>query len=344
MRDLCLSKAKQENFIFVVDQSNASSLSSIQRARRVYAHDVFQINCIKSPMLRSLLFFDGYPTLDDALFQKLDGYFDRYQDNHIVLFAVLVVSLFGMHLKLKRIWKHMLNNFKLLRGSWPPKVEAAIIFGELEVLADLGFKGYTTDSGHVPNVIWRMEQLRHLYLPYKCDRKTKLKLGTLRNLQTLVNFNTKNCYLKDLINMTNIRVLVIRGPFQIKDFNADDSYKNPPIIEGRYLHSLSIFNDKGRIDPRHLKHLLSSCVSVCKLTLGVEISELPEYLNSSSNLAYLNLRMCKLEDDPMPTPEKLPSLRALDLIFLAFKGKEMCCSTQGFPKLEYLRIGGVEGG
>ncbi|KAK8633209.1 hypothetical protein V6N13_014057 [Hibiscus sabdariffa] len=141
--------------------------------------------------------------------------------------------------------------------------------------------------------------------------------------------------------MKNIRELVIRGPFEIKDFNADDSDKNPPIIEGRYLHSLSIINDKGRIDPRHLNQLLSSCVSLCKLSLHVEISELPEYDYSSSNLAYLNLRTCKLEKDPMPTLEKLPSLRVLELHDEAFKGKEMSCSTQGFPKLETLTLYGL---
>ncbi|KAK8633222.1 hypothetical protein V6N13_014070 [Hibiscus sabdariffa] len=131
------------------------------------------------------------------------------------------------------------------------------------------------------------------------------------------------------------------GPFEIKDFNANDSDKNPPIIEGRYLHSLSIIHNEGRIDPRHLNHLLSSCVSVCKLSLDVEISELPEYVYSSSYLAYLNLRMCKLKEDPMPTLEKLPSLRVLELHALAFEGKEVFCSTQGFPKLESLTLFGL---
>ncbi|MBA0878201.1 hypothetical protein Goshw_013335 [Gossypium schwendimanii] len=50
-----------------------------------------------------------------------------------------------------------------------------------------------------------MEQLRHLYLPLYCKSSTKLELGTLRKILTLVNFNNKNCYLKDLINMTNLR-------------------------------------------------------------------------------------------------------------------------------------------
>ncbi|KAL4376891.1 hypothetical protein GQ457_02G039560 [Hibiscus cannabinus] len=378
MRDLCLSKAKQDNFIFLVDQSNASSLSSIQRARRVSAHKFFRINRINSPMLRSLIFFDGYTVQDDALLQKMIDSANRHEEDDDALSAIMSFSFFAIVLlvKLQRIWTYVLNNFKLLRvldcehvyDGWGCKLPNEI--GNLIHLRFLSLRGReflrsklpsslgnlrrlqtldlrvraglcTGGAVHVPNVIWRMEQLRHLYLPYKCNCKTKLKLGTLRNLQTLVNFNTENCYLKDLINMTNIRELVIRGPFEIKDFNAEDSDKNPPVIQGRYLHSLYIFNDKGIIDPRHLNHLLSSCVSVCKLTLDVEIGELPEYVNSSSNLAYLNLSMCKLEEDPMSTLEKLASLRALELNSLAFKGKEMYCSTQGFPKLESLTLAGL---
>ncbi|MBA0619221.1 hypothetical protein Godav_028435 [Gossypium davidsonii] len=120
-----------------------------------------------------------------------------------------------------------------------------------------------------------MQQLKHLYLPSRCSPETKLKLGTLGNLQTLVNFNTKNCYVKHLINMTNLIDLEIRGPFNIEDFNTEELDKNPPIIQSKYLHSLSIFYYEGRIDPRHLVGLLSSCQNFFKLNLNVEIRRLP---------------------------------------------------------------------
>ncbi|KAK5786809.1 hypothetical protein PVK06_041455 [Gossypium arboreum] len=81
----------------------------------------------------------------------------------------------------------------------------------------------------------QLKQLRHLYLPEECSRKTKLKLGTLKDLQTLVNFNTKNCYVKDLINMTNLRELEIRGPFNMEDFNMEELDKNPPIIQKAFI-------------------------------------------------------------------------------------------------------------
>ncbi|MBA0784735.1 hypothetical protein Gotri_028228, partial [Gossypium trilobum] len=132
--------------------------------------------------------------------------------------------------------------------------------------------------------------------------------------------------------------LEIRGPFNIEDFNTEDLGKNPLIVQSKYLHSLSIINYEEGIDPRHLAHLLSSCYSISKLNLNVEIRRLPEYDYSSSNLAYIKLRRCKLEEDPMPTLAKLPYLSMLELHEDAFIGKEMFCCGQAFAKLESLSL------
>ncbi|KAK8712193.1 hypothetical protein V6N13_147440 [Hibiscus sabdariffa] len=382
MRDLCLSKAKQESFVFIVDQSNASSLSIIRKARRVSSHKSFRIQCIQSPNLRSLMFFDKFIP-DVAVEKHGPKRFLDYVDNNVeeqmnplvlVSEVLLFVVCLGVLLsKVRGIWRYMCSNFKLLRvlnyeERFHEVFEACKLLNDIGNLIHLRFLSLrglqfrwrklpsslgnlmclqTLDLRleveglipiHVPNVIWRMEKLRHLYLPMKCNHKTKLKLDTLSNLQTLVNFNSKTCYIKDLINMTNLRELEVRGPFEIKDFNADELDKNPPIIEGRHLHSLSIINDEGGIDPRHLNHLLSSCLSLCKLRLDVEISEVPKYDHLSSILARIKLRGCKLEEDPMPTLEKLPNLRTLELHHVALIANKIICSAQGFPKLECLEL------
>ncbi|KAA3472387.1 putative disease resistance protein [Gossypium australe] len=138
--------------------------------------------------------------------------------------------------------------------------------------------------------------------------------------------------------MTNIRELEIRGAFNIEDFYTEELGKNPPIIQSRYLHSLSIINGEGRIDPRHLTHLLSSCNSIFKLSLDVEVRRLPEYHYLSSNLTYIKLKRCKFEEDPMPTLEKLRFLKMLELHEEAFIGKEMFCCGQAFANLESLSL------
>ncbi|MFQ6653816.1 hypothetical protein Gotur_025038, partial [Gossypium turneri] len=345
MRDLCLSKAKQENFVFIVDQSNASSLSMIRK-------------------------FFPLEELEKSLPLEVLNYVEEHDDEvWNPLYLILLISGSGtMALKFRGVWRYMFNNFKLLRalnyekttydgfaGLKLPSDIGNLIhlrflslkhlkffwqklpssLGNLRCLQTLDLR-VGNERIHVPNVIWRMEQLRHLYLPSRCKSRTKLKLGTLRKLLTLVNFNTKNCYLKDLINMTNLRQLEIYGPFNIENFNEKNLGENPPIIGSKYLHSLSIITSGDKsIDPKHLAHLLSNCTSICKLSVETRISELPEYHYFSSHLAYIQLSRCLLVEDPMPTLEKLPNLRILEFDS-SFQGKEMFCSAQGFPKLESL--------
>ncbi|KAK8272502.1 hypothetical protein V6Z12_D11G336700 [Gossypium hirsutum] len=381
MRDVCLSKAKEENFLYIADQSNACQLSTIERVHRVSVHKYFPMQGIKSSHLRSLLFFDEFfpcKEQEKVLPLTVTNYVNNHSNEDFNLRFCFVVAFVNCVLitKFRGVWKYMFNNFNFLRvldyerrgdAGWklPNDIGKPIhlrflrlrnlnfrisklpsSLGNLSCLQTLDLriisKRRSWESIHVPNVLWRMQQLRHLYLPYRCSPETKLKLGTLGNLQTLVNFNTKNCYVKHLINMTNLTELEIRGPFNIEDFNTEELDKNPPIIQSKYLHSLSIFYYEGRIDPRHLVRLLSSCQNISKLNLNVEIRRLPEYDYSSSNLAYVHLRGCKLEEDPIPTLEKLPNLRALKLHVRAFIGKEMFCATEGFPKLESLSLACLE--
>ncbi|KAL4379194.1 hypothetical protein GQ457_02G039410 [Hibiscus cannabinus] len=377
MRNLCLSKAKQENFMCFVDESNASSISTVPRIHRVSAPNILWMQHIKSPNLRSLLFFREFSdenfkemkVFRKPVLQKMFNYRENLADraeNGCIFHSISVfLILFAMIPEFHGLYTYIFNKFKLLRVfSYEGKFSGGI---QLKLSSDIGnlihlrflslrgaFVCFPSSLGNlrclqtldlrldvpvfVPNVIWRIEKLRHLYLPKDYEVITKLKLGTLKNLQTLVNFNTENCYLNDLMNMTNLRELEIRGPFRIKDFNAEDLHKNPPIIQSKYLHSLSIFNDGGSIDPRHLNHLLSSCDNISKLRLDVVISELPEYHHLSPDLAYIHLEMCKLKEDPMPKLEKLPNLRVLELHENAFIGKKLVCSAQGFPNLESLSL------
>ncbi|KAK8573706.1 hypothetical protein V6N13_009794 [Hibiscus sabdariffa] len=352
-RLVCLSKAKQENFLFIVDESNARSSSTIREARRFSAHKLFETEHIECPNLRSLSFFGIFSEKGGAV-ATLIWIGERTLLNRIRYIWKIVYNPF---LKARWFWTYIFTNLKLLRVL---NHEGEIAFLNCKLIGDIGnlihlrflrlknirFKesefpsslgdliclqtldlrvsGNDPEPMHVPDVIWRMEQLRHLYLPCECDEKTKLKLGTLKNLQTLVYFNTENCYVEDLINMTNIRKLKIQGPFKIEHFDMEDLSKNPPIIEGRYLQSLSICC--YTIDPRHLTHLLSSCVNICKLILEGNGCKLPERCHLSPNLAYIKLKRCKL-----------PNLRILEL-HQTLETTKIHCSAQGFPKLESLSL------
>ncbi|WRX29129.1 NB-ARC - like 10 [Theobroma cacao] len=379
MRDFCLSKAKQENFVYVIDHSNSykstKNFPPSITARRIAAHECTLVQCIKSAHLRSIFFFASpfHPDLVKEAFlnPKMLKYIEEYDGEFCnPLIWVLVVFLLC---KVHGSWTCMFNHFKLLRvlyiegqdilgGCKFPSAMGDLIHLRFLSLRELGFiwPKFPSSLGnlsclqtldlrveerpssiHVPNVIWKLEQLRHLYLPKECNRKTKLKLHTLAKLQTLVNFNTQNCFVGDLSNMLNLRKLEIFGPFNIEDFK-EDLDKKLPIIQSKRIRSLFIHSRGEGIDPLHVAFLLSSCSTICELVLSEEIGMLPEQHHFSSNIAYIHLCGCHLAEDPMPTLEKLPNLRILILDSQAFSGKKMVCSAECFPKLDSLSLHELE--
>ncbi|KAK8312768.1 hypothetical protein V6Z12_D01G064600, partial [Gossypium hirsutum] len=330
MRDLCLSIAKQEKFLSIINDSSLSIL---------FFWHPFDLNL--------------EPCLSD-------------EDDFCFLVSFVCVML-----KWKRSWKYMFGKFKKLRvlsfeeggeGYSGFKLSSAIgnliqlrclnlcgiafnspnipsSLGNLRCLQTLDLRIHADDGAvNVPNIIWKLEQLRH-YLPLTMTDKTKLKLHKLTNILTLINFNTRNCFVADLSKFTKLIKLGILGPFSIDDFK-EELDKNLPIIASDCLRSLSIWNDEG-IDPKVLAHLLSSCVNLCELILRVKIEKLPDFHHFSSSTAYVHLIGCMLVEDPMPTLEKLPNLRVMELYVYAFIGKEMVCSALRLPKLESLNLSGL---
>ncbi|XWS55042.1 hypothetical protein CRYUN_Cryun10bG0141000 [Craigia yunnanensis] len=388
IRDLCLLKAKQENFSYIVvchklEQTDNVSISSsaIGKVRRLAMHDsVMIINSIKNPLLRSLLFFEELVTielLETSGFLKSNMIWFEKQENDTdmltlveSIFRIISTVFIASYLvvrKTRGLMRHICNNFKRLRVL---DFEGTELLVACKILSDIGSLFHLrflslgqASSGsrlpssirklrclqtldlrghpfHVPNVLWKMERLRHLYLPEQFSTKTKLKLDNLRNLQTLVNFSTKNCYLGDVVYMKKLRKLEISTPFIVEKF-MEDLNLNPPIIASKHLRSLCIRNFRNtndEVDPRHLTYLLSSCVFICELDLSVTIRKLPEPQYISSNIAYICLSLSKLDEDPMPTLEKLPKLSVLELKEGAFEGKLLVCSAQGFPRLDSLSI------
>ncbi|KAK8633208.1 hypothetical protein V6N13_014056 [Hibiscus sabdariffa] len=127
MRNLCLSKAKQENFLCFVDESNASSISTVRRIHRVSAPNILWTKRIKSPNLRSFLFFGEIS--DESIkqmklyrqpvFRKMINYLEDHEDRDEI--TCLQVSntafllFFGWFPEIQGLYTYMFNNFKLLR-------------------------------------------------------------------------------------------------------------------------------------------------------------------------------------------------------------------------------------
>ncbi|KAI8025496.1 Sister-chromatid cohesion protein 3 [Camellia lanceoleosa] len=175
----------------------------------------------------------------------------------------------------------------------------------------------------MPNVLWRLKQLRHLYLPaeIKLSCIGKLRLDGLSKLETLEKFDARKCDVRCLSKLTNLRKF--SGEVAPKDLVV--MLKSPILNNSNRLLQYSSFNIIGDFRTEEEQSLCT-----------------------------------ELEEDPMPTLGKLPNLRTLILGFDSYIGKEMVCSSGpssisggggeggyggcdggGFPKLINLSLWGL---
>ena len=159
----------------------------------------------------------------------------------------------------------------------------------------------------VPNAFKYTKQLKHLYLPYDYNVHGKLELGNLCYFQTLVNVQPNTIQIPTSFQLNCLWVLKVRTNTRAQD-----------VIQ-------------------ILISLISRCPHVEKLNIFNSIKKkLPEAHQFSQNLAKLTLFKTRLEEDQMAMLEKLPNLKILNLLYEAFKGKNMVCFERGFPVLQSL--------
>ncbi|EEF40596.1 putative disease resistance protein At1g50180 [Ricinus communis] len=340
MRGLCLSKAKQENFLeifnhlHVNDQSvysfPSSMLSGERSIGRLRRLAIFSDGDLKrfvpsrfrrNSHLRSLLYFH-----EKACRVEKWGSINSLFSNFQLLRVLDLDGIQGHNGKLpKGIGKLIHLRFLSLRDTDIDELPLAI--GNLRYLQTLDLLTWNS-TVRIPNVICKMQRLRHLYLPESCgDDSDRWQLANLSNLQTLVNFPAEKCDIRDLLSLTNLRKLVIDDP------NFGLIFRSPG-TSFNHLESLSFVSNEDYT----LVQIITGCPNLYKLHIEGQIEKLPECHQFSSNLAKLNLQGSKLLEDPMMTLEKLPNLRILRLQMDSFLGTLMVCSDKGFPQLKSLLL------
>ena len=320
MREFCISKAQDENFLhFTNTLSMKQREAQIGKVRRLAIISESGDNLIKGikfneyPYLRSLLYL--LPEHDKSIFKE--SRFKKFK-----LIRVLHLEYFKKHLRKlpKDIGCLIHLRYLSLKGSNINEVPSSI--GNLRCLETLDLridlrKPYdcilleciyqnsslldSTYGPRVPNVFKYMKQLKHLYLPGQYIVCGKLELANLSYLQTLVNVQPKTVQIPTWFKLNRLRVLKV-------NHNAQDVKQM----------------------------LISRCPLVEKLYVDCRIKKLPEAHQFSPNLAKLSLRKTLLEEDPMPTLEKLPNLKILRLFYRSFVREGMVCSEGGFPLLQYV--------
>ncbi|XP_024192307.1 putative disease resistance protein At1g50180 [Rosa chinensis] len=340
MRDLCLQKAKEENFLGIVNfsvgpVSNATVIGKVRRLALYLDENVkyeFSSENGRDGHIRSLLYF-----APKEFKQKWNKRIIRSVFNDFKLLRVLKIENISRGFELPKTIGNLVHlRFLSLKGSAYRALPSSV--SNLVLLQTLDLRGgFISRDTKIRNVFWNMKQLRHLYLPhfiYGYSVSGKLSFARLCNLQTLANFSIRKCDLNDLVQLSNLKKLSIlptgSGKLEkLKDMliSRNRTYK--------HLRSLSlevIGSGDGDIIP---SDIVLRCPHLYKLRLWGEMTALPKEL---PNLAKLTLIKTKLKGDQIEILEKLPNLRVLYLGWCSFESETMVFSQGGFPHLEFLTL------
>jgi hypothetical protein len=370
MRELCLSKAKEEDFFQTVDLENedgvGSDSSSISARRAViyfksqdFGSSVVSINKKSGRRLRSLLLLnDGETTYAGRMPRMVKSHLSDFR-----LLRSLAIEQFSpsqTHLSIKVVIDIISDYFTLPNAigtlihlrylsleksifiMFPTCIEKLIHLQTL-VLRGCEFMVFTRC---MEKVLSKMSELQHLYLPHSVGYKvsgSKLKLGNLINLEILDDFDPSWCRTEDLMKLINLRKFGATVMSNHLEATQDIiSYLSSTKAKNIRDASLEISRCKFATEEWQtiLTQLLgSSCVHKLILRGPITIN-LPRYNNIStlpSRLTQLHLYESKLEEDPMPILAAFPHLFTL-LLSNAFRGKKMRCSSNGFFHLRCLEI------
>ncbi|GMH28173.1 hypothetical protein Nepgr_030016 [Nepenthes gracilis] len=347
MRDLCIKKAKEQNFLEVFHRSSAplelDEDATRSQSRRCIIHSYSSISVqigTQNSHLRSLF-----------------------------IFGVAKVTFYCYELRATLSWEQVYKNFRLLRvlnisssktfdGTLPAEI------GNLIHLRYLGIRGtniielpesienlrnlLTLDyksvvyfgryEVRVPNVLWKLERLRHVFLPYDMICTTGLKLSTLKSLQTLCVVWGKNWMLNEMFTLSSsVKRLRIQGISSKEQLMAVFQCQSVTLDQLYSLHINWISCDEN-VKLQNLE-LLCHCNHLRKLKLYGRIGEesLPIQFPSKlkkKRLVYTHLTL----PETMKNLGRLANLKYISLSTESYVGIEWTCRAGEFPQLEQLII------
>ncbi|GMN71245.1 hypothetical protein TIFTF001_054590 [Ficus carica] len=239
MRDLCFSKAQEENFLQAIDVKaiNSSSvgmtsknLLSTNKVRKVAIYlnsnsggELLSLIKIKNARLRSLICFS--PELDTFSEQVMKPQLHRFHLLRVLKFENVKVGKFS-----KEIGDLIHLRFFSLKDSLVENSISSI--GNLKCLQTLDLRAshYHIDKTQLPE-IWKLELLRHLYLPlYYENSEFSPNLTKL----TMVETQLKDDPMPTLERLPKLKILLL----------GYDSFVGTEMVCSRkgfpYLESLSI--------------------------------------------------------------------------------------------------------
>ncbi|XP_078158196.1 putative disease resistance protein At1g59780 [Carex rostrata] len=192
----------------------------------------------------------------------------------------------------------------------------------------------------LPESLWNISALRHVYVLSGPRIKGPSSAAKLSDLQVLKTVTAHESWLE------NIPLFLIHlRKFGLSNWDNQEYESTSKLLSHMdELISMTITGDilpSEFVDIRAFPNLKT--VKAIKVQ-GEWISRrLPiDNIKFSPNLTKLTLISSYLKEDPMPTLEKLQTLKYLSLQDEAYIGKQMVCTENGFPLLQVLIIEKME--
>ncbi|KAB2609546.1 disease resistance protein [Pyrus ussuriensis x Pyrus communis] len=338
MRDLCLIKSEEEGFL--------QNVKSLHRSETMYSPPLTIAKAIPAGKVRRLAICldENVDKLVPSSYERDDrlrsllyfGPIDWHPKNKKLLRVLKVEGMTALIDLPNEIGNMVYLRFLSLRNSYIKRLPSSL--GNLILLQTLDLRIHN-DPDMVPNVFWKMVQLRHLYLPlYKTTRGNRLDLSTLHNLQTLNYVSSRGCELNDLAGLTSLRKLAIELESPLK--NLEETLKGiSSTLNG--IRSLFVHNSLGTDSGKEVTQIVLSCRHVYKLKLHGRTVELLGDLQHFPNLTKLSLCRCDLNHNQMAVLAKLPNLKNLCLMDGTFErsiSDTLVFSNEGFRHLECLSL------
>ncbi|XP_058114889.1 disease resistance protein RPM1-like [Magnolia sinica] len=191
----------------------------------------------------------------------------------------------------------------------------------------------------LPTGIEKLLKLRHLNLKKFRDSrgfyKMPKQIASLSNLQTLSGASVDGGFSRELGYLTQLQKLTIGEVKGEHCIQLCDS-----ISQLKWLRSLKIVG-LGRDEEVNLQELSEPPRNLEKLYLVCVMKEFPQWISSHNCLREIILTNNLFVKDPLITLGQLPNLVYLGLNN-AYVGKQIYCTSGGFPKLRSMAIAGME--
>ncbi|KAK3220690.1 hypothetical protein Dsin_014660 [Dipteronia sinensis] len=326
LRDLLIFKANEEIFIEIHGKTD---FQSSRKSRHHSVHSDFARYFVSKPAiprLRSLLLFHHYELCYPTRWMKV-SHLDFICANSKLLRVLDLENVCIGHLP-KVIGKLIHLRYLCLKNSRLSKLPLSMRY--LKSLQTLDISG-DVFLHEIPNTICKMANLRHLYMNASLSTG-KLRIDTLKNLQTLSLIHFDSWKLKNSGKLLNLRKLGVA-----MSYDSDVNRFCNSIIELEQLESLKLVS----VMPYgHLPSLpgLSQFHHLTKLCLSGRIDMIPGPHEFPPNIAQLTLHTSFLSMNPMDVLKQLPKLSILRMRKQSYMGDQMVIPAGGFPLLKFLEL------